>query len=243
MSQAPLSPIIIGDIPILPFESTTHVVESIFEPTGRVIPGVAIAINPEKIIKSIESKNVKDTLLTATVPYADGIGVVKAMEKKSGKKLARIPGVQLWLAVIEKVVTSNNEVFLVGSKPHVIENCVNKLSNQTNVRIAGFQDGYYNDENLVIEKIKASGASVVFVALGSPKQEMFIQKCQINYPEAFYMGVGGSFDVYVGNVKRAPNFWINLNLEWFYRLISEPKRFFRQYKLLKFLYLFVFNKL
>ena len=86
-------------------------------------------------------------------------------------------------------------------------------------------------------------AKVVIVALGSPKQEQFIQRCKEQHPEAFYMGVGGSFDVYVGNVKRAPNFWIKLNLEWFYRLISEPKRIFRQYKLLKFLYLFLFNKI
>jgi len=238
-----LLPIVVGGIPVKPFESIDHVLESIYDHESKVIPGVAIAINPEKILKSLESEEVKNVLLDASIPYADGIGVVKAMEQKSGDKLSRIPGVQLWHAVIQKAAQTNNSVFLIGSKPEVIEKCSSKLVKETNVTLAGVQDGYFSDEDALFEQIKESKANVVIVALGSPKQELFIKKCKKIHPNAFYMGVGGSFDVYVGNVKRAPDFWINLNLEWFYRLASEPSRIFRQYKLLKFLRLYLLKKL
>jgi UDP-N-acetyl-D-mannosaminouronate:lipid I N-acetyl-D-mannosaminouronosyltransferase len=238
-----LSPIIIGGIPVKPFESINHVVDAIFAVDNTIISGVAIAINPEKVLKSFASQEVKNVLLGATIPYADGIGVVKAMEKKTGNKLARIPGVKLWLAVVRKAAKTHNSVFLLGSKNTVINQCVDKLMQDTGVSLAGFQDGYYKDEAQLIEQIALSGANVVIVALGSPKQELFIKKCQQSHPNAFYMGVGGSFDVYIGNVKRAPDFWINLNLEWFYRLITEPKRILRQYKLLKYMCLYFFNKL
>jgi len=238
-----LLPIVVGGIPVKPFESIDHVLESIYDHENSVIPGVAIAINPEKILKSLESEEVKNVLLDASIPYADGIGVVKAMEQKSGSKLSRIPGVQLWHAVIKKAAQTNNSAFLIGSKPEVIKKCSDRLVKETNITLAGVQDGYFSDEDALFEQIKISGANIVIVALGSPKQELFIKKCKKIHPNAFYMGVGGSFDVYVGNVKRAPDFWINLNLEWFYRLASEPSRIFRQYKLLKFLRLYLLKKL
>jgi len=232
----------IAGIPVKPFKSINNVVDSIFD-DNNVLPGVAIAINPEKILKSLESQEVKNVLLEATIPYADGIGVVKAMEKKTGSKLARIPGVQLWLAIVNKAAKTDNTVFLLGSKNAVINRCANKLKEDTQVNIVGIQDGYYQNEEELIARIVKSNAGVVIAALGSPKQELFIKKCQRQHPNAFYMGVGGSFDVYVGDVKRAPGFWIKLNLEWLYRLLSEPKRILRQYKLLKFVYLHLLGKL
>lgn len=238
-----LLPIEVGGVPVIPFKNIEQVLQSIFDENQQIIPGVAIAINPEKIMKGIESPEVKKILLGATIPYADGIGVVKVMEKKANEKLSRIPGVQLWNAVVKHTAKTNNSVYLIGSRPEVLDSCVDKIVEQTNVTIAGAENGYFTDEKGLIEQVKLSGAKVVIVALGSPKQEVFINKCRELYPEAFYMGVGGSFDVYVGKIKRAPDFWINLNLEWFYRLISEPKRIFRQYKLLKFFYLSLLNKL
>jgi len=238
-----LTAVKIADIPVKPFKSIDHVLEVIFDDNNDIIPGVAIAINPEKILQSLESEQVKSILLDATIPFADGIGVVKAVEKKSGSKLSRIAGADLWLAVIKKAALHSNSVFLLGSKPEVLSQCAEKLRAETNVVIAGLCDGYFNDQDKLINDIHHSGANIVIVALGSPKQELFIQRCKEKHPKAFYMGVGGSFDVYVGNVTRAPQFWINLNLEWFYRLISEPKRIFRQLRLFKFIYLYLFNKI
>lgn len=238
-----LEPITVCDIPVIPFESITQVVDCIINDDAEVTSGVAIAINPEKILKSLEQKKVKDVLLEATFPYADGIGVVKALQKKSGRKLARIPGCQLWLAILAKAAKKQKRVFLVGGGKQVIEQTANKLVTEFQTNLVGQQEGYFVDEALLFDYIKCSKADIVIVALGSPKQELFIKKCQNLHANAFYMGVGGSFDVYVGNVKRAPDFWINLNLEWLYRLISEPKRIFRQLRLFKFVYLYLFNKI
>jgi UDP-N-acetyl-D-mannosaminouronate:lipid I N-acetyl-D-mannosaminouronosyltransferase len=243
LTKRTLAPINVGDIPVIPFKSIEHVVDTIFDQNNAIIPNVAIAINPEKIMTSFESSGLRKILLDATIPYADGIGVVKVMEKKTGKKLSRIPGVKLWFQIVKKAHKTNNSIFLVGSKPETIKLCEHKLKTEEGISVVGTVDGYFSNENIVFEKIKNSEAKVVIVALGSPKQEEFIQRCKEYHPNAFYMGVGGSFDVYVGNVKRAPYIWIKLNLEWLYRLISEPKRIFRQYKLLKFLYLFLFNKI
>lgn len=243
MSTPDLTPISIVNIPVKPFKSIVHILEAIFDKNKDIIPGVAIAINPEKILQSLESEQVRNILLDATIPFADGIGVVKAIEKKSGLKLARIAGADLWLEVIKKAALNANSVFLLGSKPEVLSQCVNKLAEETNVVIAGFCDGYFSDKQKLINDICNSGAKIIIVALGSPRQEIFIQECKKSHPNAFYMGVGGSFDVYVGNVTRAPKFWIDLNLEWFYRLISEPKRIFRQLRLFKFVYLYLFNKI
>ncbi len=242
MSASDLTPISIANIPVKPFKSIAHILDAVFDKNNDIIPGVAIAINPEKILQSLESEQVKKILLDATIPFADGIGVVKTMEKKSGEKLARIAGADLWLEIVKKAAQTQTSVFLLGSKPEVMTQCVEKLTAETQVTIAGTCDGYFSDQQQVIKDITDSGADIVIVALGSPKQELFIKNCKQSYA-AFYMGVGGSLDVYVGNVKRAPQFWINLNLEWFYRLISEPKRIFRQVRLLKFVYLYFSKKI
>ncbi|TPH17072.1 WecB/TagA/CpsF family glycosyltransferase [Litorilituus lipolyticus] len=238
-----IKPINIANIPVKPYTSFEHVLESIFDEKYKVIPGVAIAINPEKILKSLESDEIKQILLDATIPYADGIGVVKVMEKKSKQKLARIPGSELWLEVLKKASLSGEPIFLLGSKKNIINQCAQKLVDELDSNIVGISDGYFSEQEKLIKEIHFSGASIVIVALGSPKQEVFINHCKKVHPNAFYMGVGGSFDVYVGNVKRAPSFWINLNLEWLYRLLKEPKRFFRQLRLFKFIYMYIFNKI
>lgn len=238
-----VEPIKIADIPVMPFESVEHVLSHVFTENNSINSGVAIAINPEKILKSLECDDVKNILLNATVQYADGIGVVKAMEKKSGKKLQRIPGVELWLEVVKKASENNGSVYLVGAKPEVSELAEKKLTEQHQATIAGRSDGYFKDQSLLIDNIAQSQANVVIVALGSPKQEAFINECKKQHPNAFYMGVGGSLDVLVGNVERAPEAWCKYNLEWLYRLLKEPSRAKRQIKLLKFVYLYLANKL
>ncbi|EBS5740003.1 lipopolysaccharide N-acetylmannosaminouronosyltransferase, partial [Salmonella enterica subsp. enterica serovar Eastbourne] len=95
----------------------------------------------------------------------------------------------------------------------------------------------------LFERIRDSGAKIVTVAMGSPKQEIFMRDCRKIHPDALYMGVGGTYDVFTGHVKRAPKVWQNMGLEWLYRLLSQPTRFRRQLKLLKFLGYYYGNKL
>nr|WP_252306307.1 WecB/TagA/CpsF family glycosyltransferase [Vibrio alginolyticus] len=119
---------------------------------------------------------------------------------------------------------------------------VDKLKQQ-GVNVVGSQDGYFSDEELLINEIRRSGAKILSVALGSPKQELFMKKAKDSGLTCFMMGVGGTYNVFVGEVKRAPDFWCRLNLEWLYRLLSEPSRIFRQIKLTKYVYLALANKL
>jgi len=230
---------LVGGLPLNIFSSIDNCLQSILPDDGKVIPGSAIAINPEKIIRSMQSSDIYDTLMCASIRYADGIGVVKTLTRKSKSKVSRIPGCELWEALMKKSGKLHTPVFLVGASADVIMQTKLKLETEYSVNVCGFQDGYFDQtkEQEVIDQIVKAKPLVVSVALGSPRQEIFIGKCRKVCPDTFFMGVGGTYDVYTKNVKRAPEFFIKLNLEWFYRLMSQPSRLFRQTNLLKYLYL------
>lgn len=232
----------VAGIPVKPYQSIDDVLSEVFSSPDGVTPGVATAINPEKILASLSSSKVKQILLGATIPYADGIGVVKVLEKKINRPLCRIPGVELWLQVLTYSIPQQIPIYIVGAKPEVSKQAHDKLL-EKGVNIVGCSDGYFQDQNALIEDIKRTKAKIVIVALGSPRQELFINECRKTASDAFYMGVGGSLDVFVGHVKRAPEAWCKLHLEWCYRLLKEPSRVIRQVKLLKFVYLYFLNKL
>jgi UDP-N-acetyl-D-mannosaminouronate:lipid I N-acetyl-D-mannosaminouronosyltransferase len=137
----------------------------------------------------------------------------------------------------------NIPVFLIGASPAVLNNTIEKLQTSYSTNIVGHSDGYFTNEEQLILEIKNSGAKLVTVAMGSPKQELFINKCKEAEIQAFFMGVGGTYDVFTGNVKRAPKLFCDLGLEWFYRLASQPSRIIRQGNLLKFFWLYITKKL
>uniref|UniRef100_UPI001E3E4ED2 WecB/TagA/CpsF family glycosyltransferase n=1 Tax=Vibrio parahaemolyticus TaxID=670 RepID=UPI001E3E4ED2 len=111
------------------------------------------------------------------------------------------------------------------------------------VNIVGFSDGVFESEDDTIMYIQTLKPDILTVAMGSPKQEIFMQKCRDAGIDAFMMGVGGTYNVFVGAADRAPKAWCNLNLEWLYRLLKEPSRIFRQVRLLKFLWLAITRKI
>jgi len=239
------SPNEVGKLPLNIFSDMDDAVDHIITDTGDVLPGSAIAINPEKVIRSLNEEAIRDAIMSASIRYADGIGVVKTLARKSKQAVARIPGCELWEAIMDKAGRFNLPVYLVGASNETITETAELLQQQYKVALCGVQDGYF-DKNLeqdVIEKIAAAKPKIVTVALGSPRQELFIQECQKLCPETFFMGVGGTYDVYTNKVKRAPLIYRKLNLEWFYRLMSQPQRIFRQTNLLKYLYLELTRKL
>ncbi|MBE2896812.1 lipopolysaccharide N-acetylmannosaminouronosyltransferase [Pasteurellaceae bacterium HPA106] len=209
--------------------------------------GKLIAINAEKVITAERDPEVMALLQQAEFKYADGVSIVKSIHKKypQYRTLQRVPGCDLWQALMARAGELQTPVFLVGGKPEVLAQTQQKLTSLWNVNIVGSQDGYFTteDQSAVIERIKTSGAKFVTVAMGSPKQERFMQACQAQYPTALYMGVGGTYDVFTGHVKRAPALWQKANLEWLYRLLSQPTRWRRQVNLLKYAYYYFMNKL
>ncbi|EHK0947175.1 lipopolysaccharide N-acetylmannosaminouronosyltransferase [Citrobacter farmeri] len=205
---------------------------------GQLKQGTLVAINAEKVLTAEDNPEVRTLIEAAEYKYADGISVVRSVRKKfPNAQVSRVAGADLWEALMARAGEEGTPVFLVGGKPDVLAQTQAKLRAQWNVNIVGSQDGYFTPEqrSALFEKIHASGAKIVTVAMGSPKQEIFMRDCRQVHPHALYMGVGGTYDVFTGHVKRAPKVWQNLGLEWLYRLLSQPSRITRQLRLLRYL--------
>ena len=202
-----------------------------------------VAINPEKILKARKDESLKELLNNADYQIPDGIGVVYASKLKKGKIKSRITGIDCMEMLCEESNLKGYKIFLYGAKKEVIKEAKHKLEEKyKNIKIVGTIDGYEKDNDKIIKAINKSKADIIFVALGSPKQENWIVANKDKVRIKIFQGVGGSFDVISGNIKRAPKWMQNLGLEWLYRLIKEPKRIFRQIKLIKFLGLVIFKR-
>jgi UDP-N-acetyl-D-mannosaminouronate:lipid I N-acetyl-D-mannosaminouronosyltransferase len=201
-----------------------------------------IAINAEKIL---HADNLMRELINKNIGFSDGIGAVWALKKKGFKDAVKIPGCELWLDIIKSFYPEKS-FYLIGSTQEVIEQTIKKLNTEfPGIRIVNFRNGFFkgeNDKNDLYNDIKAGKPDVVFVAIGSPKQELLMEEMQRFHP-TIYQGLGGSFDVYVGAVERAPEWWIKNNLEWAYRLLGQPSRIKRQVHLIRFLWLLFANKI
>ncbi|MGM9993772.1 MAG: WecB/TagA/CpsF family glycosyltransferase [Candidatus Avigastranaerophilus sp.] len=193
-----------------------------------------VTINPEIIESAKKNNKLKEIIEQAQLVVPDGSGIKLALMFK-GIKQERIPGIDLAYALLEEANHSNFSAALVGAKPDVVEKAVTTIQNKlNNINICYKQDGYFDSEkeNIIINDIYNLQPDIILVALGSPKQEFFIQKCKEKYPNAVYIGVGGSFDVWAGVVERAPYFFRFIGCEWIYRTYKQPERLKRIYKTL-----------
>jgi UDP-N-acetyl-D-mannosaminouronate:lipid I N-acetyl-D-mannosaminouronosyltransferase len=218
------------------FTSRQQLVDFAFE-TRKML----VAINAEKILHATDETR---RLINDNIGYADGIGAVWALRKKGFKDSIKIPGCELWLDIVRSAY-KNKTFYLIGGKQEVIDATVSKLQNEfPGIQIVNYHNGYVGSEeniSLLID-LAARNPDVVFVGMGSPKQELLMEQMQRRHT-AVYQGLGGSFDVYTGFVKRAPDWWVRNNLEWAYRLLKQPARIKRQLFLVKFLVLLLLKKL
>lgn len=161
-----------------------------------------------------------------------------ASKKQRGDIKGRIAGIDFMLKICEKSQEYSSKIFLYGGNIEISEKAKKELEKKyPNINIVGICDGYV-DEADALKQIQKSNPDILFVGLGSPKQEEFIIKHKDKFKNIkIIMPIGGSLDVISNTKKRAPNWAIKFNLEWLYRLIKEPKRIFRQVKLLKFIWL------
>lgn len=205
---------------------------------GALKQGTLVAINAEKMLAVENDAQVRALIEAAEYKYADGISVVRSIRKKYPQaKVERVAGADLWEELMARAGKEGTPVFLVGGKSDVLAQTQEKLRAQWQVNIVGSQDGYFtaDQRQALFERIRDSGAKIVTVAMGSPRQEILMRDCREVYPQALYMGVGGTYDVFTGHVKRAPKVWQRMGLEWLYRLLSQPSRLTRQLKLLRYL--------
>tara|TARA_B100000963_G_scaffold360716_1_gene392711 strand:+ start:2686 stop:3384 length:699 start_codon:yes stop_codon:yes gene_type:complete len=203
---------------------------------------ILFAVNAEKIINSSRSQK---SIINENFGYPDGFGAVWELKKRGYKNAKKIAGCDLWLSIIDKYYL-NKSFYLIGAKQNILEKTVKKIKKQYNgIKIINYRNGYFNDNEdyeLLYNDIVRNKPDIIFVAMGSPLQEKLIINLQ-DLHKATYMGLGGSFDIYAGKLKRAPDFFINYNLEWAFRLIREPQRFTRQLTLVPFFFKVLFRKL
>lgn len=204
--------------------------------------GILVSINAEKILHATDETR---DIINRNIGYCDGVGAVYAMRQKGHPEACKLPGCELWLKTIAARYR-NKTFYLVGGRQEVIDETVAKLRKEyPGIRIVGFRNGYLKtpeESAALIDDIVAKRPDCVFVAMGSPKQELLMEEMLRCHP-AVYQGLGGSFDVYTGHVKRAPRWWIDHNLEFLYRLIHQPSRIKRQIHLLRYAYWLAFRKL
>ncbi len=193
--------------------------------------------NPEIIMCAKEDAEMKKILNSADLCTADGIGVVYASKILKQPVPERVAGFDVVCALLEKLSQTGEGVFLFGAKPGVAETAKAKMEQKyPGLVVSGCNDGYFKpeDEDEIIEKINASGAKLLLVCLGAPKQEKWIFTNKEKLGVNLCMGVGGTLDVFAGTAKRAPKIFIKLNMEWVYRLLKNPSRIGRFAALPKF---------
>ncbi|ATR90488.1 glycosyl transferase [Porphyromonas gingivalis] len=229
--------IALGGVGVYPFASADELISYVAEH-----PAILVAINAEKILHATDELK---AIYNRNLGYSDGAGAVLALKKKGHQNACKIAGCELWLKIVERY-SREKSFYLVGGKPEVIEETIQKLrADFPRINIVGYRDGYLkgNDDETLIADIAEKKPDVVFVAMGSPKQELLMERMQRVHPEAIYQGLGGSFDVYTGRVERAPEWWIRHNLEFAYRLIKQPSRIKRQIHLVRFLFRVMINQI
>lgn len=187
--------------------------------------GQIVTINPEMIQTASKKQIFADIINNAELVVPDGIGVEIGL-KILGHKVRRIAGIELGRALIDRL--AGEPVAFIGAKPEIIEKAVDNLKKEvSNLNPVYVQDGYFKDEERVLDELTRKHPRLVLVALGSPKQEFFINEAKQRLPDAVFIGLGGSFDVWSGVVQRAPEVYQKMGLEWLYRTVKEPQRFKR----------------
>lgn len=203
-----------------------------------------VTANPEIVTKANTDPVYRETLNKADFITADGIGVVIASKILKTPLKERVSGFDLMGKLLHKAEQLNLKVYLLGAKDTTLEKAYKNIkAKHPKINIVGRHHGYIDIENedLVTEIVDLK-PDLIFVALGFPKQEYWITKHMHRFSKGLFIGLGGSFDVWAGEVKRAPEIWIKLNLEWLYRLIQEPGRFKRMLVLPKFLIKVLVNR-
>lgn len=195
-----------------------------------------ITANAEIAMYARENKEYLELTKKSNYIVADGIGIVKGAKLLNENIPERIPGIELMMDMLEYANLNNKKVYFYGAKPETIEKMVTILNNKySKLNIVGYHHGYHDDsDNKIMNEVIQLKPDYVFVAKGCPLQDEWITKVLDNVDKGVFMGVGGSFDVISGNVKRAPELWLKLNLEWLYRLLSNPQRIGRYVSLPKF---------
>ncbi len=192
-----------------------------------------VVVNAGKIVSMQDDLQLRQSVNESDLINADGQAVVWASKVLRKPLKERVAGIDLMINLIEIAYRKKHKIYFFGATEEIVKEVVNRYSKQYSTEIiAGYRNGYFqkNDEIEIANEIACSGANILFVAISSPTKENFLYKNKELLKNVnFVMGVGGSFDVIAGKVKRAPLWMQRMGLEWFYRFLQEPKRMWRRY--------------
>ncbi|MGQ9779234.1 MAG: WecB/TagA/CpsF family glycosyltransferase [Bacillota bacterium] len=202
-----------------------RVVERFWEPPLRVI-----TLNPEMAMRARKDETLAACFRGEVLVVPDGIGIVLAVRRQGWRGVVRVPGIELCERLAVEAAHYGWPVFLFGGRPGIAEEAAATLVRRyPGLTVAGTAHGYLRPEEEpgLVSTIAASGARLLFVGLGVPKQEVWLAQNLAATGARVGIGVGGSFDVLAGRVSRAPAAWRRLGLEWAYRFLREPRRWRR----------------
>lgn len=241
-TELPQSLSILG-VSVTPFQSCEEAIDCISSRISNKEKTFCVAINPEKIYRALNDERLNVALKKANIGACDGVGAVLAAKILHGRTVRRCTD-----GLLDKLISLASEkgwrVFLLGASPDSINKAVgNFLKKYSKLNLVGYRDGYFGDSEEVVKQINRREADIVIVALGSPKQELWIAENMDKINACFFMGVGGALDVVSGKTKRAPRFFRKTGTEFLYRLIMKPTRLKRQIALLKFAFIVLKAKL
>lgn len=227
----PVAPSLIAGIPVanLSEDETVEVIDKLISKGGTHYGAV---VNAAKLVAANRDETLKSALLNADLITADGMSVVWASRLLGNGLKERVTGIDLVERLVEHAARRGFAVYFLGAREESVRGTVDRFANKyPALRIAGSHDGYFkaSDSLSVCEAIKLSGADLLLVAMGSPKQEQWIASNIALTGVSFALGVGGSFDHLSGRAKRAPRWMQRSGLEWLHRFMQEPRRLWRRY--------------
>jgi len=205
-------------------------------------------VNAGKIVALQDNLVLRKSVNEADIINADGQAVIWASKILNKPLKERVAGIDLFTSLIQYAHKNNYSIYLLGAKEEVLQNLISKLEKDFSSEVVkGSHHGYFSEEeeSQIVSEIANSKANMLFVAMSSPKKEIFLHKHRKALQDInFIMGVGGSFDVLSGKTKRAPKWMQEFGLEWFYRFLQEPKRMWKRYLVgnIKFIYLVIKEK-
>ncbi len=242
-----MSRVVICNIPI-----DNYTMQETLERIDQAILGKRVihhvVVNAAKIVNAQKDPELRNSIINCDIINPDGQAVIWASRILNRRLPERVAGIDLMSALVELSSERNYRIFFLGAKEEIVKKIVEIYKHKYGENIiAGYRNGYFNpdEEPVIARQIAGSNADILFVAISSPRKEIFLNKYKEIIKTPFIMGVGGSFDVVAGYVKRAPLWMQRSGLEWFYRLMQEPRRMWRRYLFgnSKFIFLIIKEKI
>ena len=198
----------------------------------RGTPHQHVVVNVDKLVKASRQPPLRDIINRCDLVNVDGMPIVWASRMLGQPLKERVAGVDLFEHLLGRAARRGWGVYFLGAREDVVSRVAELAPKRfPGLKVAGYRNGYWtrDEEPKVVEAIRAAGPQLLFVAISSPMKEQFLGRYQEAMKVPFAMGVGGTFDVFVGKVQRAPVWMQRAGLEWFFRFLQEPRRMFRRY--------------